>query len=300
MSRRQRDRSRRDWGRIGRQAGRITLDYATIALGSLLVAIATDFFMVPNRVVSGGMTGVGTILYYTQGLPVGLVTALINVPLLLADLKWGGGWRSTVRTIFSVAVMSLAIDLLQPHVQPITSDPLLYTLFGGLLDGLGLGLVFRARGTTGGTDIIARLANRFLGIKLGHTLLFTNVIIMGSAAFLFGIEAALYAMLLAFVSSQVIDLVQEGLAHSRSTMIISDAHEAIRQAILEEMGRGVTMLHAEGGHTQQNRPVLLVAIAQTEISRLKRLVQEIDPDAFVIVTAASEVLGEGFKRLQAP
>ncbi len=148
---------------------RARADYALIAIGSIMVAAAADMFLIPNRVVSGGLTGVSTVLYYVIGTPVGLVTFLLNVPLFLANIRWGGGWRAGVKTVFAVAVMSAAIDLLQPYLPQATADPVLYTVYGGLLDGLGLGLVFRAGGTTGGTDIIARLAHRFLGIKLGHT-----------------------------------------------------------------------------------------------------------------------------------
>jgi uncharacterized membrane-anchored protein YitT (DUF2179 family) len=285
---------------VARRVALTVADYLTIAVGSIMVALAADYFLIPNQVVSGGITGIGTLLHYTVGTPVGLLTLLINIPLLIADLLWGGGWVSTVRTLFSVTVMSLAIDLLQPYVTPITHDPLLYTLFGGLVDGLGIGLVFRAGGTTGGTDILARLAHRFLGLKLGHTLLATNLLILGAAGLVFGLEPVLYAILLAYVSSQVIDLVQEGFANTRTALIVSQEHGQIRQAILEEMSRGVTLLHAEGGYSGAQRPVLLCAVRQAEISRLKRLVQRHDQNAFMIVMPASEVVGEGFKGFSAP
>lgn len=289
-----------DKGLRGRLPLRELADYALIAAGSVMVAAAADMFLIPNRVVSGGLTGVSTVLYYVIGTPVGLVTFLLNVPLFLANVRWGGGWRTGAKTVFAVATMSAAIDLLRPHLPQATADPVLYTVYGGLLDGLGLGLVFRAGGTTGGTDIIARLAHRFLGIKLGHTLLAANVVILGSAALIFGLEPAMYALLLAFVSSRVIDVVQEGLSQSRSTMIISRCPDAVRSAILEQMERGVTMLHGSGGYTDEPREILVCAVPQVELSRLKRLIQEIDPDAFVIVVPASEVLGEGFRGLNAP
>jgi uncharacterized membrane-anchored protein YitT (DUF2179 family) len=275
----------------------VALDYAVIALGAVLIALAADMFLIPNQVVSGGVVGVSTILYYLIGTPVGLVTLFINIPLFIAGVLWAGGITAGIRTVFGVVVMSLAIDFLQPYVPHVTADPLLYTLYGGLLDGLGLGLVLRAGGTTGGTDILAKLFHRLWGVRLGVTLLAANVVILGAAAFIFGVEPALYALLITYVSSQVVDLVQEGLTHSRSCLIISTQHALIRQAILVQMERGVTVLHGEGGYTGQERPVLLCAIAQHEVSRLKRLVQEIDPAAFVIVSPASEVLGEGFKGL---
>ncbi len=287
----------RDWKALAVRAGRVALDYALIAVGAVLIALAADMFLIPNRVVSGGVMGISTILYYLIGTPVGLVTLLINIPLFIAGVLWAGGLTAGMRTVFGVVVMSLAIDWLQPHVPRISADPLLYTLYGGLLDGLGLGLVLRAGGTTGGTDILAKLLHRLWGARLGVTLLAANVVILGAAAFVFGVEPALYALLITYVSSQVVDLVQEGMARARSCLIISEQHALIREAILRDMERGVTVLYGEGGYTGQERPVLLCAIAQHEVTRLKRLVQEHDPAAFVIVSPASEVLGEGFRGL---
>jgi len=298
-ARSKRHRTPRDWEKTTRQAGRVVLDYLVIAIGSVMVAIAADLFFIPNKVVAGGITGVSIILHYLFDTPVGLITLLMNIPLFLIAIIWAGGLSAGIRTIFAVLVMSASIDLLQPYLTPVTADPLLYTLVGGVIDGLGMGLVFRAGGTTGGTDIIARLAHRFFGIKLGHTLLATNILILGAATLFLGLEPALYALIISYVSSQAIDLIQEGVSHSRSALIVSDQHAAIRQAVLDELERGVTVLSGEGGYTGQERPVLLCAVSQSEVSRLKRLVQRIDPEAFVILFSASEVLGEGFKGLGA-
>ena len=284
-----------------RRSSRVAADYAVIVLGSILIAVGANLFMIPNRVVSGGVTGVGTILYYLMGLPVGMVTLAINVPLFVIALKWGGGISAGVRTVVAVTVMTLAIDLLPPYLpEHVTSDPLLYTLYGGLLDGLGLGLVFRAGGTTGGTDILAQLLDRAFGWKIGHTLLAANVLILGSSALIFGLEPALYALLLAIVSSRVIDLVQEGIKPSRAAWIITKRSEAVRMAILQDMERGVTVFQGEGGYTGEPKRVLLCAVSQSELSRLERLVSRIDPEAFMIVQSASEVIGEGFRGFSAP
>jgi|YNPNPStandDraft_1061719.scaffolds.fasta_scaffold19568_4 uncharacterized membrane-anchored protein YitT (DUF2179 family) len=300
MKRKQRPRAprpRRDRRALARQVRQVALDYLTIIVGGMLVGAAADLFLIPNRLVPAGVAGISTMLHYLVGTPVGLVTFLINVPLFLAGIKWAGGLRWGLRTIVGVAAMSATIDLLAPHVPQITSDPLLYTLYGGLLDGLGVGLVFRAGGTTGGVDIIARLVHHFWGVKLGHTLLATAVLVLGLAALIFGVQPALYALLVAYVSSRVVDLVQEGLSQSRAAFIISQQPEAIKTAILSHLGRGVTILQGAGGYTAQPRPVLLCAVAQSEVSRLKRLIHELDPEAFVILFNASEVLGQGFKGL---
>lgn len=273
----------------------IIVDYVLIAIGAALVGAAADLFFIPNRLVSGGLVGIATILYHTLGLPVGLITLVMNIPLLVAAAIWGGGIKRVTRTLFAIGVMSATIDLLQPYLPVVTKDPLLYAVFGGMMDGLGIGLVFRAGGTTGGVDIIANLLNRWRGVRLGTTILIANTIILGAAAVLFGIEPALYALLVTIVSSPVVDLVQEGASPTRSTMIVSSRAEEIALAINTHMGRGVTILHGKGAYTGTSQPVLLCAISQSEVIRLKRLVQAMDSDAFVIVSPASEVLGAGFR-----
>jgi uncharacterized membrane-anchored protein YitT (DUF2179 family) len=196
--------------------------------------------------------------------------------------------------VVSVLVLSAAIDLLAPLLTPPTSDRLLVICYGGLLDGLGMGLVFRGRGSTGGTDVLARLAHRFLGVGIGQALLAMNVVIFAAAGFIFGAEAVMVALALAFVSARVLDVVQSGFAAARSALIISTAPERVKTAVLERLGRGVTVLAGQGGYTGEPRPVLYVVVAAHEVGRLKRLVAEADPEAFVAIAPAQEVLGEGF------
>jgi len=269
-------------------------DYAQIVVGSLLVAAGTNLFFVPNKVVSGGVTGIAIILHYLAGTPVGAVVLAFNVPLLWLGWRFGGGMRFFVRTAVSVAVLSLAIDLTASWLEPPTHDRLLVICYGGLLDGLGMGLVFRGRGTTGGTDVLARLAHRHLGVGIGQTLLAINVAIFAAAGFVFGAEAVMVALALAFVSARVLDTVQAGFSAARAALIISGRAPEVRAAVLERLGRGVTILHGEGGYTGEDRPVLYVVVAAHEVGRLKRLVSEVDSRAFVAITPAQEVLGEGF------
>ena len=278
---------------------RALIEYLIIGLGAFLVALGADIFLIPNQVVSGGVTGIAIIAHYIFGSPVGIVTLALNVPLFLAGVKWSGGVSTGVRTVFAVIVMAFFIDFLQPRVPTLTHDPLLYTVYGGILDGLGLGLVLRFQGTTGGTDILARMAKRFLNINYGVTLLITNVVILGAAGLIFGLEAAMYAMILAAVSSKVIDLVQEGEQSTRSVTIVSNKPAEIQQGIFDELERGVTILHGRGGYTAAERDVLLCVVQRNEISRLRRLIQTIDPDAFVIIGSVHEVLGEGFQGMAA-
>ncbi len=280
------------------KVGRLFYDYVLIALGAVLVALAADLFAIPNRVVPGGVTGIATMLHYGLGTPVGLVTLALNVPLFLAGLRWGGGIHFAARTLFATAVMSLAIDFFATRVVPITTDPLLYTLYGGILDGIGVGLVFRARGTTGGTDILAQLLNRWTGISFGVWLLVFNVLILGAAGLMFGWEQALYALILSYASSRAVDAVQEGISYAKSAIIVSDHADAIRRAVLEQLDRGVTILRGAGGYTDVERAVLFSVVAQSEVSQLKQLIYALDPKAFVVIGQAQEVLGEGFKQLE--
>ena len=279
----------------GRTLVRLVLDYALVIVGAVCVALAAALFLIPNQVVSGGAVGVATILHYTLGTPVGLATLLINVPLFFVGLRWAGGVRFALRTGLAVVVMSVVIDLLPNYLPQGTAEPLLYTLYGGLLDGLGMGLVFRAGGTTSGTDILARLLQRFTSFNLGGILLGINVAVLGTAAIVFGLEPVLYALIVAYVSSRVIDLVQEGFSQARTALIISGKPDVIRERVMEELGRGVTVLEGKGGYTAMRREVLYCVVAQSEVTRLKRLVKEADPDAFVVISHALEVLGEGFE-----
>jgi uncharacterized membrane-anchored protein YitT (DUF2179 family) len=273
---------------------RTVVDYAQIIVGAMLVGIGVNLFFVPNQVVSGGVTGVSIMLHYALGTPVGLVTLLLNLPLLVIGWRWAGGTRFLIRTGVAVAVLSATIDLTEPHLVAPTADRLLVICYGGLLDGLGLGLVFRGRGTTGGTDVIARIAHRFLGIGLGQTLLTLNVLIFGVAAFQFGAEAVMVALALAWVSTRILDLVQAGFAASRQAIIITSDPDGVRDAVFTHLHRGVTLLEAKGGFTGRPRPVLYVVVAAHEVGRLKIRVAEVDPNAFVAISKAQEVFGEGF------
>ena len=278
---------------------RILADYAQIIIGSVLVGLGVNLFFVPNQVVSGGVTGIAILIHYAFDTPVGLVTLLLNLPLLLIGWKWAGGFRFLVRTGIAVAVLSATIDLTEPYLSAPTADRLLVICYGGLLDGLGLGLVFRGRGTTGGTDVIARIANRFLGMGIGQTLLVINIAIFLAAAFQFGAEAVMVALALAFVSSRVLDMVQAGFSASRQAMIITSDPNGVRHAVFTHLHRGVTLLEARGGFTGELRPMLYVVVGAQEVGRLKLRVAEVDPDAFVAISKAQEVFGEGFTPAEA-
>ena len=279
---------------------RTTLDYAFLTLGSALLALNIALLLVPNKIVSGGATGIATLLYYTLGTSVGTMVLIINIPLFIAGVKWGGGMRFAVRTIYATVLMSLLTDVFTPWATtlPPINEPLLFVLYGGLLDGIGMGLVFRGQGTTGGTDVVARLFHHWRGVPFGTTIFVVNAIVLIGAAVVFGLEAAMYALILTFVAARVVDIVQGENNYGRAAIIISGKASDIRASVLTVLERGVTVLEGRGGYTEAGLDVLYCVVARGEVSILKRLVQSIDPTAFVVITEASEVLGEGFRTLR--
>ncbi len=279
---------------------RTGFDYVLLTIGAALLALNIDLFLVPNKIVSGGATGLSTILHYVLGTQVGTMVLIINIPLFIAGVKWGGGMRFAVRTIYATVLMAVLTDLLVPWVAtiPPLTEPLLFVLYGGLLDGIGMGLVFRGQGTTGGTDIVARLMHHWKGVPFGTTILVVNSIVLIGAAAIFGLEAALYALILTFVAARVVDIVQGENNYGRAAIIISGKATDIRSSVFTALERGVTVLEGRGGYTEAGLDVLYCVVSRGEVSILKRLVQSIDPQAFVVITEASEVLGEGFRTLK--
>ncbi|HSJ56563.1 MAG TPA: YitT family protein [Anaerolineae bacterium] len=281
-------------------AAQFAADYALLTTGALLLAANVNLFLVPNRVVSTGVTGLGMLAFFLWRWPIGLVTLALNVPILAAGIRWGGGWRLAVRSVYATAVMTIAIDLLALVLPPIQGDPLIFTLFGGLLDGVGIGLVLRGQGTTGGTDIIAQILNRLRGTAFGTTFIVVNSAILLAAAGVVGLIPVLYALIVNFVSGRVVDTVQEGSGYARAFFILSRESTAIRQAILDELERGVTVLDVRGGYTEARHDALYVVVSRAQVTRLKRLISDRDPHAFVVVSEAHEVLGEGFRPIVRP
>lgn len=270
-------------------------DYLELTAGSLVVALGVAMFLLPNKVISAGVTGIAMILEILFKIPTGTANFVLNIPLLLMGIKWGGGFKVLFRTIYAVFVISLGIDLFTAVIPPVTGDPFVYCLFGGLLDGIGIGLVLRAQGTTGGTDIIAQLLYRYQRISFASTFLFSNTIILLGAIPIVGLTPVLYALVVNYISSRILDTVQEGLGYSRAVFIVSENASKLKKAIIKELDRGLTLFEAIGGFSGKPKPVLYVVVSRSQISRLKRLIAENDENAFVVVTEAHEVLGEGFK-----
>lgn len=275
----------------------IVTDYAAIIVGVFITAVALTYFTIPNKIAAGGVSGLATVIYHVFHVPVGLTMLLINAPLFLLALRYLGrtfGWRTGVGTAF----LSLFIDLLTPISRPLTHDPLLASIYGGALAGLGMGLTIKYRGSTGGTDLAALLLNRFWHISVGQSLLVIDAAVIVLAGVVFDAELALYALLTLFLTTKAIDLIQEGSVFAKAAYIISSCPDAIAQAIMTELERGVTGLRGIGKYTNTEREVLFVIVSRPEIARLKDIVANLDPTAFIVITDAHEVLGEGFKQFE--
>ncbi|MED4311305.1 YitT family protein [Heyndrickxia coagulans] len=268
------------------------MEYGYILAGSAIVAITFNVFLLPNNIASGGVSGISTIFHGLFGWKPAYVQWGLNIPLFLAGLIFLGyqfGVKTLVGTVFLPFVVFLTEDW-----QPWTHDALLAALFGGIGVGAGLGIVFLGRASTGGTDLAAQIIHKFTGISLGKCVLAIDGLVVLSAAAVFDIEKGLYAIIGLFVTSKTIDLVQVGLNRSKNVLIISDKYEDIRKEILFQIDRGVTRLHAYGGFTDQEKPILMCVVDQSEFIKLRNLVKTIDGKAFVVVMDAAEVLGEGF------
>jgi uncharacterized membrane-anchored protein YitT (DUF2179 family) len=269
-------------------------EYIYVILGSAIVALAFNLFLLPNRVASGGVSGISTILDSTLGWEPGIVQLCFNIPLFLAGVVLLGK-QFGLKTLVGTVTLPLIV-LWTAGLEPATTDPLLGSLFGGIGVGLGLGLVFRGRASTGGTDLAAQIIHKYTGLTLGTCVAAIDGLIVISAAIVFDLELGMYALIALFVTSKTIDFVQVGLGYSKMAIVITQKEEEVKQAILTKIDRGVTKLSATGGYTEDERPVLMCVVDQTEFTKLKQVVRSIDASAFVVVMNASEVLGEGFKR----
>ena len=265
-----------------------------VILGSVLVALGLSAFIVPNKIVDGGVTGLSILIHYLTGLPIGWLIMAINIPIFLVGIRFVG-WRFGLRSLLGVVAISVAVEV-SAHVPTVTHDLLLASVFGGIVEGVGMGLVLRSQGSLGGTDILAVVFSHLMGFTVGELLLGIDILIIGAAAIAFDVERAMYALITMFVASRLVDAVQEGLNHTKTMLIISDRAEAIAGRILTELERGVTYLSGQGAYSGDSKRVIYTVITRAEIARVKAIVWDLDKDAFVTVSDAHEVLGEGFKR----
>ncbi|PLR78411.1 hypothetical protein CU633_05375 [Bacillus sp. V3-13] len=265
-----------------------------IVLGAILMGVGLEEFLVPNRVLDGGIVGISIILAHLTGFRLGFFIFLLNMPFIFIGYKQIGK-TFALSTLLGIAVLSVTTFLL--HEVPVfTDDLLLATVFGGITLGVGVGMVIRYGGSLDGTEVMAILANKKLPFSVGEIIMFFNLFIFGTAGFVFGWDRAMYSIIAYFIAFKAIDIVIQGLDESKSAWIISDNHQEIGDAIIARLGRGVTYLNGEGAYTGDNKKVIFCVITRLEEAKLKMIVEDLDPSAFLAVANISEVRGGRFKK----
>ena len=275
-------------------------DYGLLLAGALVQAFAMRLFLVPGLLVSGGISGAAQIVNHYVTFPLGVMIFLGNVPLFFLGWRFLGGSRFAIRTAFAVTSFSVLTDLLVLFIPGtgLTHDNVLNALFGGVLLGVGLGLVYLGQGTSGGSDILGRILNHRFGLSISQAYLITDTVVVLAGGFAFSWEKALYGLVVIYVSGIAAEMISEGSGIFRTVMIITEKSDEVTQIILEVLERGVTILSGKGGYTSNDRPVLYCVVTRGEVNQLKSLVKEIDPKAFMVIGVAHEALGEGFKPLK--
>lgn len=272
--------------------------YLVVIIGSLLYAAAISLFLDPNQLAPGGVSGLAIVVNRLTHLPTGVLMLCMNIPLMIIGI-WKLGFRFFISTIVTIAVSSWATDLIAPY-GPLTTDPLLASLAGGAIMALGMGLLFKVGATSGGSDIVVRLIKlKYKHIKTGTLFLMVDACVVTLSAIIFqNIDLGLYAALALVISSIVFDLVLYGTDEAKLVYIITEKEDEITNRILAELEIGVTHLHGTGAYTDKPKQVILCAMQKRLLPQLQEVATQEDPFAFLIITSASEVYGEGFKDLR--
>ena len=275
-------------------------DYCLLLLGALIQALSMVLFYIPGKLAAGGVSGTAQIIHNYVPLPIGMMVLAMNIPLFLLGWRFLGGRRFLGRTIVATVAYTTLLDALTFVVpkEGLTPDPVLNALYGGVIGGIGVGLVFRAQGTSGGTDILARLLGQWRGIPVSQSYLITDAGVVLVAGLAFSWELALYALVALYVSGLATEATLEGAGVVRTATIITSQPQAVAGKILNEMQRGVTMWPGTGMYSGQEQKILFCAVTRAELSQLKAIIHEADPKAFVVIGQAHEALGEGFKPLK--
>jgi uncharacterized membrane-anchored protein YitT (DUF2179 family) len=271
-------------------------DYALIFLGAAMQAGALRTFLVPAKLASGGVSGLAQIINNFTGWPIGIMVLLGNIPLFIMGWRFLGGPRFATRTAFAIITFSILVDIPLGFLPSngITGDIVLNTLYGGVLSGIGFGLVYRGRGTSGGSDILARILSHWRGIPVTQSYLMTDAMIIFLAGLSFSWENALYALVMLYISGIAAESISQGSNILRTGMIITTNPESVKEEIFNRLMRGVTVMDVKGGYSGKEKTILLCVVTRAEIHHLKAITRELDPQAFLIIGHAQEVRGEGF------
>ncbi len=287
------------------------IDYAFIITGSFILAASFVFFITPHKIVPGGVYGISIVVHYLtkgvfsfwpEGIPIGLFALMLDIPLIIAGIKILGP-RFGVKTIFGSVLTAVFTDLITflrqvPADTPLVNDVLLSVIFAGVLAGFGLGLIFKSRATSGGSDIIAMIIAKYTHIQIGRLIIYVDSVIVLFGLFAFGDWAIpLYSWIVIYIVGKVIDITLEGADYNKALMIISKQHELIKNKILSDLDRGGTYLSGEGLFTGEEKRIIYTVVSRREVAILKEYIRNIDPEAFITVMDTKEILGEGFQSL---
>lgn len=264
------------------------------AIGCLVYAIGIDAFIIPHNLVGGGVSGIALMLYYLTNFSPGTLNLILNIPILFAAYRWLGKWAFVI-TIYGTIISSLFLNHFTYMADMyLTHNPIIGAIMGGILTGLGSGLIYRYGGNAGGLDPIAQIIRKYWGLQMGSVIFFINCIILVIASFLFSIEAAANTLISIYISAVVTNKIVVGFVQRKAAFIVSTNANLICDGIIKELGRGATLLHGEGAFTHQSREVIFVVVNLLQVTKLKSIVNSVDSKAFLFITDASEVIGQGF------
>ncbi len=270
------------------------LRYIGMTFGCLIASCSINLFLVPSHLLTGGATGIAIIVYYLTGLPIGLQTFLYNIPLLFASYKLLGR-AYTIDIIIGTLIFSTCLDLTRfLNTYAPVNDLMLASIFGGVFNGIGYGIVFRMNGSTGGFDILGAIIKKYYSMSMGAVIFAFNCIVVSIAGFMFGIAPAMFTLICMYANSQVTDKVSAGFNRKKAIFIVSEYSRQIADEIIRVVGRGVTFLHGQGAFTGNEKNVILVVVSLTQIAKIKLLTNMVDEHAFMIIVSANEVMGRGF------
>lgn len=277
-----------------RKASFYVKKYLTIFVGAFIASIGLELFLIPNEVIDGGVVGLSIMAQTLTGMSLGIFLVAFNIPFLYLGYKQIGK-NFAIATMIAIIFLSIWSEIMAPFPQ-ITTDPFLSAIFGGIIDGVGVGLIIRAGGSLDGTEIVAIIMDKKSVFSVGEVVMFINLFILSSAGLLYGWDKAMYSLVAYFVISKMIDVVIKGLDESYAVMIVTNEHKDITSALNDRLGRGVTLLHGEGGYTGESKEVLYCVVTRLEVDKLKEIVLEKDESAFVTINAVHDIVGGRFKK----
>lgn len=267
-------------------------EYTIVALACIAMAFNINYFFVGNKLAQGGVSGLSLIIHYLSNIDISYLYFVLNIPLIILAYVFLGK-NFLLKTLFATFILSIFLKVFASFSEPL-DDILLAAIFGGAINGIAVGVVFYAGGSTGGMDIVAKIINKYTGIPISRILLATDFMILSMVAVIFGKVIFMYTLISLVISSKMIDIIQVGIYSAKGVTIITNKEDELRKKIMEDTGRGITLISARGGYTQKGVGMLYCVVGQYQLIRVKTIVKEIDPSAFMIVADVHEVIGNGF------